>query len=200
MVKPASKKNIVKHFKKTYQLSERTSCDLVGISRTGFRYQAKPKGDQAFKKRLLELATKHPSYGYLFLHGLMKSEGLACNKKRTYRIYTELGLQVRTKKRKKLIRPRMPMFVPNRPDVRWSMDFVSDQLANGRRFRVLNVIDDFTREMVGQLTAFSISGRQVGRFLSELTETRGKPDQVVCDNGLPSMSIKKAPNPPIFSL
>jgi putative transposase len=183
VVKPASKKKIVKHFKKTYQFSERTSCDLVGISRTGFRYQAKPKGDQAIRKRLLELATKHPSYGYLFLHGLMKSEGLVCNKKRTYRIYTELGLQVRTKKRKKLIRPRMPMFVPNRPNVRWSMDFVSDQLANGRRFRVLNVIDDFTREMVGQLTAFSISGRQVGRFLSELIETRGKPGQVVCDNG-----------------
>lgn len=132
---------------------------MVGISRTGFRYQAKPKDDRAIRKRLLELATKHPSYGYLFLHGLMKSEGLVCNKKRTYRIYTELGLQVRTKKRKKLIRPRMPMFVPNRPDMRWSMDFVSDQLANGRRFRVLNVIDDFTREVVGQLTAFSISGR-----------------------------------------
>ena len=75
------------------------------------------------------------------------------------------------------------MLVPNRPDVRWSMDFVSDQLANGRRFRVLNVIDDFKREMVGQLTAFSISGRQVARFLRELIEIRGKPAQVVCDNG-----------------
>jgi putative transposase len=91
VVKPASKKKIVKHFKKTYQFSERTSCDLAGISRTGFRYQAKPKDDRAIRKRLLELATKHPSYGYLFLHGLMKSEGLVCNKKRTYRIYTEMG-------------------------------------------------------------------------------------------------------------
>ena len=91
-MKPASKRTIVKHFKKTYQFSERASCDLAGISRTGFRYQARPKGDQAITKRLRELATKHPSYGYLFLHGLMKSEGLVCNKKRTYRIYTELGL------------------------------------------------------------------------------------------------------------
>lgn len=182
-MKPANKREVVQHFKLAHKLSERTSCDLVGISRTGFKYKAKPKNDQPVRQRLLELATKHPSYGYLFLHGLLKSEGLVCNKKRTYRIYTELGLQVRTKKRKKLIRPRMPMFVPNRTDVRWSMDFVSDQLANGRRFRVLNVIDDYSREMVGQLTSFSISGRQVARFLDQLIDQRGKPSQVVCDNG-----------------
>ena len=182
-MKPASKKKVVRHFKQSYKLSERTSCNLVGISRTGFRYEPKSRNDEPIKAGLLELASKHPSYGYLFLHGLLKSEGLVCNKKRTYRIYTELSLQVRTKKRKKLIRPRMPMFVPNRPDVRWSMDFVSDQLANGRRFRVLNVIDDYSREMVGQLTSFSISGRQVARFLSQLIETKGKPIQVVCDNG-----------------
>ena len=117
------------------------------------------------------------------LHGLLKGEGLVVNKKRTYRLYTEQGLQVRTKKRKKLIRPRMPMVMPIDKDVRWSMDFVADQLSNGRRFRVLNVVDDHTREMLGQLTDFSISGQQVARFLNQLLEERGKPDQVVCDNG-----------------
>ena len=75
------------------------------------------------------------------------------------------------------------MFVPNRTDVRWSMDFDSDQLANGRRFRVLNVIDDYSRKMVGQLISFSISGRQVARFFDQLIDQRGKPSQVVCDNG-----------------
>ena len=105
------------------------------------------------------------------------------NKKRTYRIYREENLQVRTKKRKKLQRPRLIMLAPSKSNERWSMDFVYDQLANGRRFRVLNVIDDFNRELIGQLTSFSISGNQVARFLSQLCETRKSPEQIVCDNG-----------------
>ena len=75
------------------------------------------------------------------------------------------------------------MVMPIDKDIRWSMDFVSDQLSNGRRFRVLNVVDDHTREMIGQLTALSISGKQVARFLNQLIEQRSKPDQVICDNG-----------------
>ena len=122
-----------------------------------------------------ELAVKQSAYGYLLLHGMLKAEVLVVNKKRTYRIYTEEGLQVRTKKRKKLQRPRQPMEVPLTVNQRWSMDFVSDQLSNGRRFRVLNVVDDFSREMVGQLVSVSISGRQVARFLDQLCEARGRP-------------------------
>ena len=75
------------------------------------------------------------------------------------------------------------MEVPFAANQRWSMDFVSDQLSNGRRFRVLNVVDDFSREMVGQLVSVSISGRQVARFLDQMIETRGRPDRIVCDNG-----------------
>ena len=105
------------------------------------------------------------------------------NKKHTYRLYTEERLQVRTKKRKKLQRPRQPMEVPTRVNQRWSMDFVSDQLSNGRRFRVLNVVDDFSREMVGQLVSVSITGAQVARFLSEQLERRDKPRKIICDNG-----------------
>ena len=113
------------------------------------------------RERLRELAAQQSAYGYLFLHSLLKTEGLVINRKRTYRIYTEERLQVRTKRRKKLQRPRQPLEVPGAVNERWSMDFVSDQLANGRRFRVLNVVDDFSREMVGQLVAVSISGCQV---------------------------------------
>ncbi len=105
------------------------------------------------------------------------------NKKRTYRVYNEEGLQVRTKKRKKIIRPRMPMIVPIGKNIRWSMDFVSDQLANGRRFRVFNVIDDYSREVIGQLSDFSINGHQVARFLTQVIELRSAPDQIICDNG-----------------
>lgn len=105
------------------------------------------------------------------------------NRKHTYRLYTELKLQVRTKKRKKLTRDRQPLCLPITINVRWSMDFVSDQLSNGRRFSTLNTVDDYSREMVGQLVDFSITGVQVARFLDQLSETRPMPDKIVCDNG-----------------
>jgi len=166
-----------------YQLSQRAACRLVGISRTAYRYCAKPRCDEDLRQRMKALAAERSSYGYLFLHALLKQEGLVINKKRAYRVYCEEKLQVRSKPRKKLQRPRQPLGVPERVNERWSMDFVSDQLHNGRRFRVLNVVDDFSREMVGQLVSVSISGRQVARFLDELIEQRQPPKKVVCDNG-----------------
>lgn len=183
MVEPARKKSIVARLVEHFQLSERAACRLVGLSRTGYRYQAQTNRDQALRARLKTLAAEHSRYGYLMLHGLLRAEGLVINRKRTYRIYTEESLQVRTKKRKKLQRPRLPMEVPSAPNQRWSMDFVSDQLSNGRRFRVLNVVDDFSREMVGQLVSVSITGQQVARFLDQLAELRALPPLIVCDNG-----------------
>lgn len=183
MVTPVSRKQAVSHLTKRYQLSERTACQLAGISRTGYRYQAKPRCDQALRTRLKALAAEQSAYGYLLLHGLLKSEGLVINKKRTYRIYTEEGLQVRTKKRKKIQRPRQPMEVAFKANQRWSMDFVSDQLSQGLRFRVLNVVDDYSREMIGQLVSVSISGQHVARFLSVLLAQRGKPHRIICDSG-----------------
>lgn len=143
----------------------------------------KSKADDELRTRLKRLATQYSRYGYLMLHGLLKGEGLVQNKKHTYRLYTEEGLQVRTKKRKKLQRPRIPMEVPTAANQRWSMDFVADQLSSGRRFRVLNIVDDFTREMVGQLVSVSISGTMVARFLTDLIDARSKPGSIVCDNG-----------------
>jgi len=183
VVKPASKKPVVAHLVDYHRLSERTACHLVGLSRTAYRYLAKPKNDHVLRERLKALAVEHTRYGYLLLHGMLKAEGLVVNKKRTYRVYTEEGLQVRTKKRKKLQRPRLPMEVPTGPNQRWSMDFVSDQLSGGRRFRVLNVVDDFSREMVGQLVSVSISGQRVARFLDQLACQRQPPPLIICDNG-----------------
>lgn len=166
-----------------HQLSERRACQLSGISRTAYRYQAKPAGDDALRKRLLELASQYKGLGCPMLHGMLKSEGLVINLKHTNRLYSEERLQLRNRKKKKLDRPRMPMVVPLGKDIRWSMDFVSDQLSNGRRFRVLNVKDDYSKELVGQLVAFSIGGTQVARFLNQLIEERSAPDQITCDNG-----------------
>lgn len=183
MVSPISKRAVIDCLKKSFTLSERRSCELVGLSRTAYRYCPKVRSDGAVRARLLALAVQYPRYGYLMLHALLKQEGLVVNRKHTYRLYTQEKLQVRTKKRKKLIRPRQPMVMPIAKDIRWSMDFVSDQLANGRRFRTLNVVDDHSREMVGQLTDYSLTGQRVSRFLDDLLLSRSKPDQIVCDNG-----------------
>ena len=182
-MKPAARKQIAGHMIEHHQLSERTACRLATVSRSAYRYQAVERNDGPLRERLKRLATDYPRYGYLMLHSLLKTEGLVINKKRTYRLYTGENLQVRTKKRKKLQRPRLPMLVPTRVNERWSMDFVSDQLSHGRRFRVLNIVDDYSRELVGQLVSISITGRQVARFLAQLGETRGLPRSIVCDNG-----------------
>lgn len=172
------------HLIERFKFSERRACELAGISRTGYRYDSKQSlKDEPLRCRLLELASKHKAFGYPMLHGLLKAEGLVINRKRTYRIYSSAGLQLRKRRKKKLCRPRMPMMVPIAPNIRWSMDFVHDQLASGRRFRVLNVKDDYSKEVVGQLVAYSISGHRVARFLDQLIECRGKPDQITCDNG-----------------
>jgi putative transposase len=183
VVKTAQRKQVVTHLIEEHRLSQRAACRLACICRSSFRYEARPADDSALRSRLKELAAKQSAYGYLMLHSLLKTEGLVINKKRTYRVYTEEGLQVRTKKRKKLTRPRQPLELPTGVNQRWSMDFVSDQLAAGRRFRVLNVVDDYSREMVGQLVSVSISGRQVARFLNQLIELRTKPSKIICDNG-----------------
>ena len=183
MVTPAARKRVASRMIEYHRLSERSACRLVGVSRTAFRYQSVEKKESRLRDRLRELAAQYPRYGYLMLHGLLKAEGLVINRKRTYRLYTEERLQVRTKKRKKLQRPRLPIIVPAGINERWSMDFVSDQLSWGRRFRILNIVDDFSREMVGQLVCVSISGARVARFITELGETRQLPKSIVCDNG-----------------
>lgn len=110
MVKPAATKHVATHMIEVGHLSERTACKLAGISRTAYRYQARLPRDGALRARLKALAVQQSAYGFPLLHGILKAEGLVVNKKHTYRLYTEEGLQVRTKKRKKLQRPRQHDF------------------------------------------------------------------------------------------
>ena len=166
MVTPAARKPVARHLIDAFKLSERVACKLASVSRTAFGYCHKTKPDSILRTRLKELASRYPRYEYLMLHGLLKSEGLIVNRKHTYRLYTEEKLQVRTKKRKKLTRPSQPLEVSTAPDLRWSMDFVSDQLSYSRRFIVLNMVDDYSSKMASQLVSVSISGRQVARFLN----------------------------------
>lgn len=175
---------------KTYRVSQRRVCRLLKLHRSVARYRSVgTKNDDALKARLKALADRYPRYGYLLLHQLLKNEGLVVNRKRTYRLYVELGLQVRTQRRKKLTRPRVPMPIPSRPNERWSVDFMSDQLASGRRFRILNLVDDYSRQCVGQIVDTSVSGVRLARYLDELGERQPLPKTLVCDNG-PELTSK----------
>ena len=165
-------------------LSERRACRIVGLSRSVQQYRPVPKDDAAVVARMKDLASANRRYGYRRLHAMLRREGLAINPKRTYRLYTAEGLQVRTKRRRKLPRrDRVAPQVPERAMQRWSLDFVSDQLADCRRFRVLNIVDDYSRFCPGQIVDLAISGARMARFLDELALRFGLPEEIVLDNG-----------------
>ncbi len=165
-------------------LSERRSCRIVGLARSVHQYRPVERDDAAVLERLRALASENRRYGYPRLHAMLRREGLVVNHKRTWRLYSAEGLQVRTKKRRKLPRrDRVAPQVPERPMQRWSLDFMSDQLVDHRRFRILNIVDDHSRFCPGQIIDLSISGARVARYLDELGERLGLPEEIVLDNG-----------------
>ena len=165
-------------------VSQRRACHLVGIPRSVARRQSCRADEAALRTRLRELAAAFPRYGYKLLHEFLKREGLVVNAKKTYRLYRAEHLQVRRKKRKRLpARDRVPLPHLGGPNQRWSMDFRSDQLATGRRGRILNVVDEYSRECLGQIVDVSISGDRVSRLLEHLAGARGYPQAIVLDNG-----------------
>ena len=179
-----AKRNAVGFLMAELGLSERRSCRIVGLWRSVQQYRPVARDDAAVLERLRVLAFANRRYGYLRLHALLRREGLAANRKRTWRLYSAEGLQVRTKKRRKLPRrDRVALQVPERPMQRWSLDFMSDQLAKCRRFRILNLVDDHSRFCPGQIVDLSISGARLARFLDEIAELHGLPEEIVLDNG-----------------
>ena len=164
--------------------SQRKACGLVGIDPKTFRYRSTRPGDDAIRKRLRELASERRRFGYRRLHLLLAREGVHLNHKKLYRIYKEERLTVRKRGgRKRALGTRRPMTIPQGRNQRWSLDFVSDVLNDGRRFRILNVIDDFTRECLASVVDNSLSGIRVARELDNIAERRGYPLMVVSDNG-----------------
>lgn len=187
---PAGRRRLVGELQARYRVSQRRACRVIPISLKAVRYvPMRPLRDSALVARLKALGERYPRYGYLLLHEMLKAEGLVVNRKRTYRLYTQFGMQVRTRRRRKLVRPRIPMPLPIRSNERWSMDIVHDQLADGRRFEVLNIVDDYSRLCVGQLIDTSISGARIVGFLEALQASRGLPASLVLDNG-PEMTSK----------
>jgi len=158
---------------------------LAGLGRATYRYESTAKDDRCVRGRLRVLATQRPRFGAPRLTVLLRQELGLINHKRVERMYREEGLQLPRKKGKKrgVNNRAAALLAPCEPNERWSMDFMSDSLSDGRRFRVLTVVDDFTRECVAIEVDTGITGERVIRTLEWLKETRGLPVMIVTDNG-----------------
>ena len=167
-----------------FGLSQRRACGLVNVQRCTFRYRVRRHDDAVVRERLKQLAHEHPRWGYRFLGVLLRREGQMVNHKRVLRLYREEGLKLRPKRRKKVVSVQRVQ-PPETTDInqRWSMDFVSDTLSCGRRFRALTIVDCHSRECLALEVDTSLSGERVVRVLERLRETRGLPLVVQTDNG-----------------
>lgn len=184
MVTPAVRRIAVAHLVEAYEMSERRACNVIGADRSSMRYRSGRPDDAALRARMRELAAERRRFGYRRLHVLLRQEGLVENRKRTQRLYREEGLTVRKRRgRKRATGTRAPILTVAAPNARWSVDFVHDQLADGRRLRVFNVVDDVTKECLAAVVDTSISGRRVARELAAVVARRGRPDLIVSDHG-----------------
>jgi putative transposase len=184
VVTPAAKREAVAHLVASHEMSERRACRVIGCCRMTMRYEVVRQDDPMLRERLKELAKALRRFGYRRLHVFLRREGREVNHKRLFRIYREEQLHVRRRGgRKRAMGTRAPMVLPLMPNQRWSLDFVSDQLTDGRRFRILTVVDDCTRECLALIADTSLSGARVARELATLFDARGKPQTIVSDNG-----------------
>lgn len=184
MVTPAARREAAAHLCTAYEVSQRRACEAMSIDRSSVRYRSRRPDDGALRKRLKELAAERRRFGYRRLHILLRREGLHMNHKKLRRIYRDEKLQVRRRGgRKRALGMRAPLAVPQEPNQRWSLDFVSDQFGSGRRFRILTVVDDFTKECLALVADTSLSGVRVVRELDLVIASRGKPATIVSDNG-----------------
>ena len=166
-------------------MSERRACKAIGCCRMTVRYSTRRGDDAALRARMTAIARERRRFGYRRLHVMLKREGHVVNHKKLFRLYREEKLAVRRRGgRKRAIGTRAPMLIPLRPNERWSLDFVSDQFTDGRRFRILTIVDDCTRENLALVADTSLSGLRVARELDCLVAGRGKPKMIVSDNVL----------------
>lgn len=184
MVTPVARREAVAHLCQTYEVSQRRACTAIVAERSSVRYRSLRPDDGGVRARLRELAAIRRRFGYRRLHILLRREGVHMNHKRLRRLYAEERLQVRRRGgRKRALGTRAPMTIPQGPNQRWSLDFVSDALTDSRRFRILAVVDDFTRECLCLVADTSLSGMRVGRELDTIIAERGRPAICVSDNG-----------------
>ena len=194
MVTPGAKRQAVAHLCDAYEVSQRRACHVLKVDRSSVRYQSLRPSDETLRDAINRVAKERRRFGYRRIQVMLEREGIHVNHKKLWRLYREEKLQVRKRGgRKRALGTRRPMVLPSRINERWSLDFVSDAFTDGRKFRVLAVIDDFSRECLALVVDTSLSGARVARELGMLVAQRGKPKTIVSDNGteFTSMAILK---------
>ena len=183
-MKPAKRRELVREVRQAYQLNELRACGLMRIKRWSNRYPSRRDPQTELRVRLRDLASVRIRYGYRRLTVLLRREGWRVNTKRVYRLYREEGLQVRAKKRsKRAAQARITLPEASFANQRWSMDFVSDRLVDGRWFRILTVVDQYTRECLCAYADRSQTGEKVSEQLERVIARRGAPESITSDNG-----------------
>ena len=194
MVTPDAKRSAVAHACDQHGVSQRRACKVLAFDRSSVRYKSVRPDDSDLREAMKTVAAERRRFGYRRIHIMLQRQGIVMNQKKLRRLYREENLQVRRRGgRKRALGTRRPMVLPTSTNERWSLDFVSDAFTDGRRFRVLAVVDDFTRECLGLIADTSLSGARVVRELDSMMARRGKPHTIVSDNGteLTSMAVLK---------
>ena len=172
------------YLRKAYQISERRACQVVAVNRSTVQYRSVKTDVPALRARINEIAATRVRYGYPRIHVLLRREGWVVNRKRVYRIYREEGLSMRLKtprrRRAVVLRDRVAADAVNQT---WSMDFMADNLADGRKIRLLTIVDNFSRECLALDVAWGFKGTDVAQTLTRIVRDRGKPRFIRCDNG-----------------
>lgn len=194
MVTPDAKRDAVAHVCEKHDVSQRRACEVLSVDRSSVRYQSVRPDDTPIREAMKKIASERRRFGYRRIHVMLDRQGIVLNLKKLRRLYHEEKLTVRKRGgRKRALGTRRPLVLPSRANERWSLDFVSDAFTDGRRFRVLAIVDDFTRECLALVADTSLSGLRVARELDAIIGRRGRPLTIVSDNGteLTSMAILK---------
>jgi len=183
-VKPVQQRAVVQYFRAGFRVSERRACRVAGVPRSTCRYRSVARDQTPLRVRLRDLAAARVRYGYRRLHVLLQREGWRVNHKRVHRLYREEGLSIRVKPRRKRVSGGRVLPQPaQRPQERWSMDFLADSLLDGRRFRVLTIVDNVSRVSPAIAVGVSLTGERVVAVLERLKGAIGMPERIAIDNG-----------------
>jgi putative transposase len=183
VVKPGDRKNIAAYLEDTHQVSVTRACKVVGLPKSMYYYQS-VKDDTEVINKLTVLAELKPTRGFPYYYRRIRNEGIVWNHKRVKRVYDKLKLNLRRKRKRRLPqRLKGTLCQPMNINLTWSMDFMHDTLTNGRKIRVLNIIDDYNREALAIQADYSHSGYSVVKTIAQVSEWRGKPTEIRCDNG-----------------
>jgi len=193
-VTPDAKRKAVVHLCEAHGVSQRRACCAMQVDRATVRYKSRRPDDTDLREEIRTVAKERRRFGYRRIQVMLERKGIFMNHKKLRRIYAEEKLQVRRRGgRKRALGTRKPLVLPDGPNQRWSLDFVSDAFTDGRRFRILTVVDDYTRENLALVADTSLSGLRVTRELDRVIAERGQPGTIVSDNGteFTSMAILK---------